>query len=50
MKGHYEDFRDFGRRKNKANSKPITIIFSPQIYLGVEVLFEKTNPILKWTK
>jgi len=23
MKGYYEDFRGFGRRKNKANSKPI---------------------------
>ena len=25
MKGYYEDFYGFGRRKNKANSKPISI-------------------------
>ena len=32
MKGCYEDFSDFERRKNKANSKPISV--SPQIYSG----------------
>jgi len=37
MKGDYEEFHALRRRKNKANSKPI--LFSPQIYLGVE------NPI-----
>jgi len=39
MKGYYDDFGGFGRGKNKPNSKPI--LFSPQIYLGVE------NPIWK---
>ena len=43
MKRSYEDFSVFGRRKNKANSKPI--LFSPQIYLGVEDWVEKTKPI-----
>ena len=32
MKGYYEDFHALGRRKNKANSKPISV--SPQIYSG----------------
>jgi len=31
-KGHYEDFRGFGRRKNKGNSKPIRV--SPQTCAG----------------
>ena len=34
MKRRYEDFYGFGLRENKPNSKPI--LFSPQIYLGVE--------------
>jgi hypothetical protein len=34
MKGCYEEFHALGRRKNKANSKPI--LFSPQNFLGVE--------------
>ena len=46
MKGGYEDSCGFGRRKNKANSKPI--LFSPQIYLGVENQFEKTKPIYSY--
>ena len=42
MKEEYEDFHAFVRRKNKPNSKPI--LFSPQIYLGVEDWVEKTKP------
>ena len=42
MKRDYEDFSDFGRRKNKAKSKPNKPnLFSPQIYLEVE------NPVWK---
>jgi len=42
----YGEFNGPGRRKNKANSKPI--LFSPQIYLGIEDWVEKTKPMLKW--
>jgi len=28
MKGYYEDFCGFGRRENKANSKPIAGLFT----------------------
>jgi len=48
MKGYYDDFGGFGRGKNKPNSNPI--LFSPQIYLGVENEVEKTNPIFEWVK
>jgi hypothetical protein len=57
MKGYYEDFCGFGRRKNKANSKPIhrPLAGNPKHEAinpkRVEkVRFEKTKPILKWTK
>jgi len=39
-----------GEKTKPIQSQTNPILFSPQIYLGVEVLFEKTNPILKWTK
>jgi len=55
MKGYYEEFHAFGRRKNKANSKPIKLVLSnvewsqsvlaPRPALGVERRVEKTKPI-----
>jgi len=57
MKGRYEDFHGFGRRENKANSKPIsngiTFIYNTEDCRGPLGLamttkreFEKTKPIL----
>jgi len=45
MKRGYEDFCDFARRKNKANSKPIQSQFrlASRPALGVEKDFEKTK-------
>jgi len=37
-------------KTNPIQSQTKPILFSPQIYLGVERRFEKTNPILKWAK
>jgi len=51
MKGDYEDIYGFGRRENKANSKPNKAnLSSPPDFLGVERLFEKTKPICAGTK
>jgi hypothetical protein len=40
-------FGGFGHEK-QTQTKPI--LFSPQIYLGVENEFEKTKPICQWDK
>jgi len=39
-----------GEKTNPIQSQTKPILFSPQIYLGVENEFEKTKPILKWAK
>jgi len=42
-----------GEKTNPIQSQSKPILFSPQIYLGVERRFEKTKPILKnqnWRK
>jgi len=37
-------------KTNPIQSQTKPILFSPQIYLGVEDWVEKTNPISKWAK
>jgi len=39
-----------GEKTKPIQSQTKPILFSPQIYLGVERRFEKTKPILKWAK
>ena len=58
MKGRYEDFNGFGRRKNKANSKPIRLFYRRERWVrggfwcvitrvgvaGWEILFPLRSP------
>jgi len=40
----------FGEKTKPIQSQTKPILFSPQIYLGVEKRFEKTKPICEWAK
>jgi len=44
----YEEFYALKAAENKANSNPI--LFSPQIFWGLQTQFEKTKPMLIWVK
>jgi len=51
-KGDYEDFCGFetAKKQTQFKAKQTQSVLAPRPALGVEKLFEKTNPILKWAK